>query len=374
MSSEYAMPWCVLNMGTEMLYILDQRLHAQSIIPDKADRVLSDVIQTMFNTSFLNELFKAQRMYSAPQTRAVFDKLAHSSIMRLNTTSMDKLYDLMCMTTKLHWMTVASVTDLPDVVHNHLNALRKMTKSASAQQLIDTASQQVRSVFQNFTLYDYYVLRLSLARFYQDRRVKVSLLLQENLQTNDGNIIVRCDNVLPQHTDKPGSIRYYSKGRVVKEETVTLANAAAVTPYSATTKTDLGSNIYARDRKKKPSVMSSTVIPTTVKKVVDNNSTRTSTSNDTRSTAKGEMNLLANLIGTSSAVKANEKIDILSLFPSAQVTQSNGVRVESDVLTFDETDCSQRIQQLQAKMHELDMQEHKSNDDDDDLLDLMDRA
>jgi hypothetical protein len=30
-------------------------------------------------------------------TRAIFDRLAHSSIMRLNKTSMDKLFDLMSM-------------------------------------------------------------------------------------------------------------------------------------------------------------------------------------------------------------------------------------------------------------------------------------
>ena len=32
--------------------------------------------------------------------RAVFDRLAHSSIMRLNTNSMDKLFDLMTMAVK----------------------------------------------------------------------------------------------------------------------------------------------------------------------------------------------------------------------------------------------------------------------------------
>ena len=33
--SLYAMPLIVLNMGAEMLYILEQRLHAQNIAADK---------------------------------------------------------------------------------------------------------------------------------------------------------------------------------------------------------------------------------------------------------------------------------------------------------------------------------------------------
>lgn len=36
-------------------------------------------------------------MYSSSSTREIFNKLAHSSIMRLNESSMDKLYDLMTM-------------------------------------------------------------------------------------------------------------------------------------------------------------------------------------------------------------------------------------------------------------------------------------
>ena len=36
-------------------------------------------------------------MYTMELTKGIFDKLAHSSIMRLNKTSMDKLFDLMTM-------------------------------------------------------------------------------------------------------------------------------------------------------------------------------------------------------------------------------------------------------------------------------------
>ena len=40
--------------------------------------------------------------------RTLYDKLAHSSIMRLNTNSMDKLYDLMTMAVKYQLLSVAS--------------------------------------------------------------------------------------------------------------------------------------------------------------------------------------------------------------------------------------------------------------------------
>lgn len=80
-----------------MLYILEQRLQAQKVGEDKADRVLQDVVSTLFSEQFVEELFKPSKLYSNAATRQIFDKLAHSSIMRLNESSMDKLYDLMTM-------------------------------------------------------------------------------------------------------------------------------------------------------------------------------------------------------------------------------------------------------------------------------------
>ena len=53
--------------------------------------VMHDIIGTMFNRRFMEELFKPQDTYSKKAMRTVFDRLAHASIMRLNTASMDKV-------------------------------------------------------------------------------------------------------------------------------------------------------------------------------------------------------------------------------------------------------------------------------------------
>ena len=52
--------------------------------------MLQDVIRTMYNPKFIAELFRGQDVYNMQSTRQIFDKLAHSSIMRLNESSMDK--------------------------------------------------------------------------------------------------------------------------------------------------------------------------------------------------------------------------------------------------------------------------------------------
>lgn len=78
------MPLIVVNMGAEMLYILEQRLKAQNIPADKSCKVLNDVVRTMFDKSYVDKLFTPQELYSVSSTRKIFDRLAHSSIMRLS--------------------------------------------------------------------------------------------------------------------------------------------------------------------------------------------------------------------------------------------------------------------------------------------------
>lgn len=67
-----------------MVYILDQRLKAQAIPMDKSCRVLSDVLHTMFDRTFVDKMFAPQDLYSLTNTRKIFERLVHSSIMRLS--------------------------------------------------------------------------------------------------------------------------------------------------------------------------------------------------------------------------------------------------------------------------------------------------
>jgi len=41
------MPFVILNLGSEMVFILDQRLRAQSIPKDKSSKVLIEILKFM---------------------------------------------------------------------------------------------------------------------------------------------------------------------------------------------------------------------------------------------------------------------------------------------------------------------------------------
>ena len=91
------LPFIVLNLGSEMIYILDQRLRSQDVTKDRSSKVLQDIVKSLLADRFVEELFRPQPIYTMSATKQIFKKLAHSSIMKLNDQSMQKLYDLMVM-------------------------------------------------------------------------------------------------------------------------------------------------------------------------------------------------------------------------------------------------------------------------------------
>lgn len=53
--------------------------------------VMNDIVGTMFSKAFMDELLKPQQLYSHRTMKTVLTRLAHASIMRLNSASMDRV-------------------------------------------------------------------------------------------------------------------------------------------------------------------------------------------------------------------------------------------------------------------------------------------
>jgi len=86
-------PLLIINMGGEMMYILEQRLSAQKVSPEKASKIVNDSIKTLFSPQFIDQLFEPQKIFSLQYTKQIFNKVAHSSIMTLNESSMNKVFN-----------------------------------------------------------------------------------------------------------------------------------------------------------------------------------------------------------------------------------------------------------------------------------------
>ncbi|XP_005270520.1 protein OSCP1 isoform X4 [Homo sapiens] len=177
------LPLLFLNLGGEMLYILDQRLRAQNIPGDKArkdewtevdrKRVLNDIISTMFNRKFMEELFKPQELYSKKALRTVYERLAHASIMKLNQASMDKLYDLMTMAFKYQVLLCPRPKDVLLVTFNHLDTIKGFIRdSPTILQQVDETLRQLTEIYGGLSAGEFQLIRQTLLIFFQDLHIR----------------------------------------------------------------------------------------------------------------------------------------------------------------------------------------------------------
>lgn len=343
----------------------------------------------MFSEKFISELFKPQKMYSSTSTRQIFDRLAHSSIMRLNTSSMDKLYDLMTMGCKYQVVSCAHPLDLYQICLNHLDALRVLVRNAAeVSKLVENCVRNMEEMFARMKVGDLHLLRYTLARFFQDRRVKVSLFLTDQLQAQDGSMIHSHAGRLPLGAEMPGTVRYFENGVLKREEVLKVPNAEHVLPAAVgvdITKPgrpcELGSNLYAKDRRKKgPSSGGKDAAAGAGGKGAAPKSASGSGApvfepdEAGKKAAKSELNLLAQMIGgNSKPAKEGDKFSIVNLFPDTALVPDGGTgETAADIITFDVEDRDARMKAVAKQFGGMTTQDAAGGGDDD-LLDLMDK-
>ncbi|XP_039977933.1 protein OSCP1a [Xiphias gladius] len=222
------LPLVVINLGGEMLYILDQRLRAHNTSEDNSEkgvwsendrkRVMNDIVGTMFSKAFMDELLKPQKLYSHKALKTVLTRLAHASIMRLNTASMDRLYQLMVMAFKYQVFLCPRPKDLLLISYNHIDAIREFVKDTPVVvNQVDETHRKIIEVYSSLSEGEFQLLRQTLLIFFQDMHVRVSLFLTNHVQNPNGRFALSTSGPLPHGIDVPGLIRTFgSTGREVR--------------------------------------------------------------------------------------------------------------------------------------------------------------
>lgn len=230
--AKYAMPLIVLNLGGEMIYILNQRLQgnysstlsnhlilhhfmsniAQNISADKAKKVLQDVVRAMFASGFINDLFQPRKLPDILSVKQIFEKFAHSSIMRLNKSSMDKLFDLMMMGLKYQILQCASPQQYLHLLLNHLDTIAQLVDGVGSIDLLSETIDLSSTTFSALSIPQWIQLKHCLYKFIKGKKIKVSLFLQNRMQSLDGVLNLDLRGKLPYKTGIPGYILYYENG------------------------------------------------------------------------------------------------------------------------------------------------------------------
>ncbi|KFV75022.1 Protein OSCP1, partial [Dryobates pubescens] len=181
-------------------------------------RVMNDIITTMFNKKFMEELFKPQELYSKKALRTVYDRLAHASIMRLNQASMDKLYDLMTMAFKYQVLLCPRPKDILLVTFNHLDAIKDFIQDAPGiLNQVDETFRQLIDTYCGLSAGEFQLIRQTLLVFFQDMHIRVSIFLKDKVQNSNGRFVLPISGPVPWGTEVPGLIRMFNhNGNEVK--------------------------------------------------------------------------------------------------------------------------------------------------------------
>ncbi|XP_051027837.1 protein OSCP1 isoform X1 [Acomys russatus] len=383
------LPLLFLNLGGEMLYVLDQRLRAQNIPGDKArrdewtevdrKRVLNDIISTMFNRKFIEELFKPQELYSKKALRTVYDRLAHASIMRLNQASMDKLYDLMIMAFKYQVLLCPRPKDVLLVTFNHLDSIKGFIQdSPTILHQVDETFRQLTETYGSLSAGEFQLIRQTLLIFFQDLHIRVSTFLKDKVQNSNGHFVLPVSGPVPWGTEVPGVIRMFNnKGEEVKKMKFTYGGnfVAAHKEGSFELYGDrvlkLGTNMYSVSRP----------VETHISATSKNSASKTQENIAPNPLAKEELNFLARLMGGMEIKKPSgpEPGFRLNLFTTDEeeehAAQSRPEELSYEVISIQATQDQQRNEELARIMGEFEITEQpeQSTSKGDDLLAMMDR-
>ncbi|XP_022430962.1 protein OSCP1 isoform X3 [Delphinapterus leucas] len=382
------LPLLFLNLGGEMLYILDQRLRAQNIPGDKArkdewtevdrKRVLNDIISTMFNRKFMEELFKPQELYSKKALRTVYDRLAHASIMRLNQASMDKLYDLMTMAFKYQVLLCPRPKDVLLVTFNHLDAIKGFIQdSPTILHQVDETFQQLTEIYGGLSAGEFQLIRQTLLIFFQDLHIRVSIFLKDKVQNSNGRFVLPVSGPLPWGTKVPGLVRTFNnKGEEVRKVEFKHGGSYVAAPKEGSFELygdrvlKLGTNMYSVNRP----------METHMSGASENLAAQTQESIAPNPLAKEELNLLARLIGGMEIKKPSgpEPGFRLNLFTTDEEEEQAALtRPEElfyEVINIQATQDQQTNEELARIMGEFEIldQPRRSASKGDDLLAMMD--
>lgn len=153
---------------------------------------------------------------------------------------MDKLFDLMIMSFKHQILFSNSPFQYLQITINHLESLRYMMlhysstpdvitgpfksqipspktnqKVSPVIPLIDNLTRRIIALYGNFSSLQWLSLKQSLYLYFQGKRIKISLFLQQNIQNFEGNFNFENNPKLPYGTEKPGKIRSYDHSKAV---------------------------------------------------------------------------------------------------------------------------------------------------------------
>ncbi|KAL0237586.1 hypothetical protein PCE1_000980 [Barthelona sp. PCE] len=184
--SDLALPFLYVGLSSEMMAVLQQRMHAQKINPQKSQRVFRELMTSMFADEVLEPFYAPQDLFDLKSMAAVFTRAAHTSIMKLSANSMHRLFELMTMGFKTKLLQMPSSFFFFELIENYISFMQSLVAHGNTMELLNIFMNRLRGTYNKLHIMDKHNIYQTLLNAFQSNNVRVSILLQEHLQYDNG--------------------------------------------------------------------------------------------------------------------------------------------------------------------------------------------
>lgn len=153
---------------------------------------MDEIISVLVSPQLITEITKPQPAYTQDEVRNIIEDIAQCSSMRLDPSSMSKLWDLITMVFK--WQITLS-SDLIKVTQRHLYEIENYVTQPETQLQLHNVQNLVDNYTKILSQNDLQNLREEVLCWHKHFNVRVSLLLRLGLQSMDGTFIVNNDPI-----------------------------------------------------------------------------------------------------------------------------------------------------------------------------------
>jgi len=222
------------------------------------------------------------------------------------------------------------------------------------------------------------MIKQNLLAFFQDRHIKVSLFIQEKIQGLDGTLNIFYTGTGPIFSQKPGTITYYSGGKVRDTDSLNIESSENYEEnqftkrMQGTTDPNLGLNMYAEKREplcSRPKPKEGGKVDESQKPTIKKSKPKEETKEEKAQTEQ-EYNFLSKMIRGESDSQEKIKINFPGdIKPSA--TGGSGSEVPTINIDMGDSNIKKK-ETMMKEFDDMDVNQQDEVDDGDDLLDLMD--
>lgn len=153
-------------------------------------QVLRDLTSVLFDQKLVVQLMNphpCQHILTVQQCRILLTDIACCSLMRLDMTSMDKLWDLMVMLFKWQLYTIRENPNrLLELTFRHMDGVAKLMPEMKKTLLVDSTKRCLIEFWDACSPDEIEALMGKLLQWMQSFNVKISILIRSGFQRNDG--------------------------------------------------------------------------------------------------------------------------------------------------------------------------------------------